>query len=194
MCAVRDDKYYARCSEIRELILRGYADKILLQTLDYQKFNGLPLRGNVGVARHLAELLKCDLALVIWKVYVDGNKSTNTLHNLVEKFLKGIYELPELSASSCKIKEDIIILRNTYLAHAGCKRRPVSVNMSDLYVFLDELKEMYNALCDKALDDRVEPIKESDIAYIDTTYFLGFLSMIQDGSIFTQDKEVTTDA
>ena len=76
-------EYSDRYTGILELLISGYYDSFMLQAIDEIRPES---KDYVGVSfkmlRHISELLKRDLALVIWRIYFDSDSKANTVRQL----------------------------------------------------------------------------------------------------------------
>lgn len=186
---MRNDEYFERCNGLYYMILRAYADKALISTIENStksKDNETICLGksSYNVLGHICELLKCDLALTIWKIYIDGNAKANTIKHLnsfVRKLGIGTKKSTNLSNEHEAVCNDITSMRHTFLGHNDLNKCDKKIDVKTMYDILNAIKEMYNALCDIEIDDRVTRVEEKDIGGINLNAFLGLFPMIQGG-------------
>lgn len=186
---MRNDGYFERCNGLYCMILRAYVDKALLVTMENstKSENGGSMqleKRSYHVLGHICELLKYDLALTIWKIYIDNNAKANTIKHLngfVHKLGVENKKSTNLSKEHEAVCNDITSMRHAFLGHNDLKKCNKKIDVKTMYDILDEIKEMYNALCDSAIDDRVARVEEKDMSGINLNAFLGLFPMIQGG-------------
>jgi len=186
------DEYYSLCEELYHLILKAYIDKALLEAIEMNnsviKQSLMVMeRRSFNVLGHICELIKSDLALTIWKVYFDNDGKAGTLKKL-SRLLRNSFNtatdnnhFAKLSKKYSGIQLELNILRNEFLSHNDQRKSGAKIELSDLYSVLDELKEMYNSLCDTSVDKRVRKITPQDTGAISFNSVLGFTQIIQGG-------------
>lgn len=97
----RNEKYYRRYEDICSLILMAYHDLYLIQTIDEIKPTHTSIGGStLHVLSHICELAKADLALTIWKIFLDGNSNKantlNTLNKRLDEHIFGIFSAEDI--------------------------------------------------------------------------------------------------
>lgn len=193
---MRNDDYFKRCDGLYHMILRAYVDKALLVTMESSAKSGNDGSMQLGqrsyhVLGHICELLKYDLALTIWKIYIDDNAKANTIKHLnsfVHKLGAGTKKSTNLSKEHEVVCNDITSMRHAFLGHNDLHQCNKKIDVKTMYDILNEIKEMYNALCNTAIDDRVTRVEEKDIGGINLNTFLGLFPMIQGG--MAEQREV----
>ena len=120
---------------------------------------------NFYVVGHICELLKADLALTIWKIYLDNDKKANTIKNL-NNYICTAYSKTKVPTKLPKhyneSLENLCEARSQFIAHNDVSKCDTKVSMNELYNILDEIRKIYNSLCDKSIDNRVVHILDSD--------------------------------
>lgn len=194
MSEVRNEDYFERCNGLYNLIYTAYLDKSLLKMIDLIddsiKAGKIALKKQSSdVLKHLCDLIKRDIALTIWKIYLDDSKA-----NTIKQLNAFVYKLTnkkisiKLSPKYNKVCEDIAKMRNKTLSHADLQRSNSAIIMNDAFDILDELKNMYNDMCDITIDDRVQQLEKKDIAAIDFKAFGGFLPMLLSSAVEMPNK------
>lgn len=186
---MRNDEYFERCNGLYCMILRAYVDKALLVTMENstksENDGSMQLgKRSYHVLGHICELLKYDLALTIWKIYIDNNTKANTVKHLngyMYKLKMGTKKSVNLSHNYDAVCDDIESMRHAFLGHNDLKKCNKKIDVKTMYDILDEIREVYNALCDPAIDDRVTRVEEKDVGGINLNAFLGLFPMIQGG-------------
>ncbi len=195
MSEVRNEEYFKRYTGLYNLILKSYVDKYLLEAIKIYNYNmkqgkATLTKNGFYILDHICELIKCDLALIIWKIYIDNNPKANTIQHLntfVHKEGKGKRVSMSLAPQYGLICDNIKQVRSTFLAHDDLQQKGNPIKMEDLFDILDELREKFNVLCDEMIDDRVRPITKGDVGAISLKSFISFLSMIQNDAVKIQD-------
>lgn len=170
-----DDVYFERCNELYHLILKAYIDKNLIKTIEVKRSK---MEKNFYVVGHVCELLKADLALTIWKIYLDNDKKANTIKNLNSYICttysktKASTKLPKHYNESLK---NLCEARSQFIAHNDISKCDTKITMNELYKILDEIRKIYNALCNESIDDRVIPILDCDIYALELKTILSAL-------------------
>lgn len=196
MCTNRNDEYFERCDNLYYLILKAYINQFLLETIEF--YNKTIENGNVyfgkrsfNVLVHITELIKSDLALIVWKICLDEDKEANTLRHLngfMHNAQIGKKVSPKLSSKYNAICSDLKDIRNMSIAHEDIHQNKICINIADLNGMLNEIKDIYNALCDSAIDDRVQQITSQNIDAIKFNSTLGLLSIIQCDSTMVREN------
>lgn len=150
-------EYSVRYTGILELLISGYYDAFMLQAIDEIRPES---KDYVGVSfkmlRHISELLKRDLALVIWRIYFDSDSKANTVRQLNGYLRKnGVETHQRLSLSNKSLEKELDEARNSFLAHNDAKKSNVSIEIADLNTALDEIRLMLNGLCFPEIDSGV---------------------------------------
>ena len=150
-------KYSYRYSGIMELLISGYYDAFMLQAIDEIRPESKDYVGvSLKMLRHISELLKRDLALVIWRIFVDSDSKANTVRQLNGYLRKnGIETLQRLSLSNKSLEKKLNEARNSLLAHNDANKPKVSIKVADLNNALDEIRLMLNSLCFPEIDSGV---------------------------------------
>ena len=155
-------EYSNRYNEIMDLLISGYYDALMLQTIDEIRPESKNYAGASFMALvHVSELLKRDLALTIWRIYVDSDPKANTIKHLND-FLRrnGVETQQKLTLSNRALKEKLERVRNSFLAHNDVKKSDVTIDISDLYIALDEIRLMLNGLCFPNIDPKVTQLTD----------------------------------
>lgn len=179
------------------MILRAYVDKALLETIEGSTKSENDTVVYLGKRSYhvlglICELLKYDLALTIWKVYIDGNAKANTIKHLngfMHKLGAGTKKSTNLSKEHETVCNDITSMRHAFLGHNDLNKCDKKIDVKTMYDILNAIKKMYNALCDTAIDDRVVRVEEKDIGGINLNTFLGLFPMIQGGMAEEQKRD-----
>ena len=154
-------EYSDRYTGILELLISGYYDAFMLQAIDEIRPES---KDYVGVSfkmlRHISELLKRDLALVIWKVFVDTDFRANTISQLRSFLGKNGVRIKKQTLSNADLVEHVKEARNSFLAHNDAEHSSVSIEISHLYTALDEIRSMLNELCFPEINDNVFPFSD----------------------------------
>lgn len=183
----QNDVYFSFCNELYHMILKAYIDKYLLEAIDLyaqepEKENIQFSKSNWLVLEHICELVKGDFALLVWKIYLDSNEKANTITQLgkyLQKIGKGKTISTKISKQYNACLEDLKLVRRKFIAHNDKEKSGKKVDIKQLTFVLDEIKNMYNGLCDTSIDDRVQQITESDITAVGHNCILGLFTMIQ---------------
>ena len=194
MGEVRNDEYFKRCNGLHYLLNTAFMDKSLLKMNDSIRADRIALKKqNSDILQHLCNLIKRDLALTIWKIYIDDDEKANTIKKL-NSFVSKLGNRPKvsikLSSKYKRVCKDITQMRNTSLSHADWCGSNSTIIINDLFGILDEIKNMYNSMCDITLDDRVQQLEKRDIDAIDFKAFGGFLPMLLSSAVEKPDKFV----
>ena len=163
----RNEEYYRRYEDICSLILMAYHDLYLIQTIDEIKPTHTSIGGStLHVLSHICELAKADLALTIWKIFLDGNSNKANTLNTLNSFLRtqcGIKSIMQNSLSCSSVEKDIRTIRKQMLAHNDVEKEPVKINIADMEKALFELRDKLNALCFPDVDERVCQIEDVNL-------------------------------
>lgn len=182
-------EYVKRCKGIRYWLMRAYTDYGVLNAMSVHNHavaNGKIDRCPNMIYEHICELAKMDMVLCLWKAYCDDSfGSTNTIKHLhaflFSKELKYTVKLG-LSKEIAPVEKQIRDARHKFLAHDDITGESVKVNMELAEKALDEIVVMYNGLCDKSIDDRVEQISVGNIGAITITSTHQMISLMQSSS------------
>lgn len=180
--------YYKRCSRIRYWLLRAYKNYGILNAMSNHNdavAAGVYERCPNMIYKHICELTKTDLALCIWKIYIDNHPNANTIYRLNDFLhVKGYTYSAKLGLSTAvaPVKKQIYDARHKFLAHDDITRDHVEANMELAKKALDEIVVMYNGLCDKSIDDRVEQISKEDIGEMTFVSTFQMMSVMQSSS------------
>lgn len=186
-----NDEYFARCNKLYYLIQKAYINRGLLQSI--QMYNNAAAKKTLclgkrsfNVLTHICELIKSDLALTIWKIFLEENTQANNLRGLntflrKNNFNKNIsMRLDHKYDSLCS---DLKTIRKQTLAHDDITKEKIHINMALLTEMLDAITEIYNGLCDSTIDYRVQQILPQNASVISFNSTFGFWNMIQGVSI-----------
>lgn len=177
-----DNEYYTRCEELYHLILKAYIDKSIIVATEQESVKHLADNSfesrKSDVLGHLIELAKNDLALTVWKIYCDNDNRANTLKHL-NAYLNSkeicLHKKTKLSQKFDDLISELDAFRKKFLAHNDSGRTNVSLPLSELYLVLDEIRNIYNDLCSPFIDDRVQKIKDEDCYCIEINTALGMM-------------------
>lgn len=191
---MRNDEYYNRCNGIYHLLVKAYMDREMLRAMGIH--NHAVSDGNIVLGKnshyvleHICELAKADLALCVYKMYVDNDAKANTLQHL-----RNCYR-DTCGACSVKVKiskkydglsNEIRTIRNQLLAHDDWDKRIAPFDLTNVFDALDEMKNIYNALCNTEIDDRV--CRLENVGAIGLNTVMGLLPMIQGGATKTTER------
>lgn len=189
------EEYYTRCSRIRYWLLRAYQDCGILNAMNHHNdavAAGMYERCPNMIYKHICELAKTDLALCLWKTkFDDSSKNTNTIDHLHD-FLHAKNDTKRVKLKFSKevapIKKQIYNIRCKFLAHDDITRDHVEANMELAEKALGEIVVMYNGLCDKSIDDRVEQISKADIGEMTFVSTLQMMSVMQASSTAKEER------
>ena len=172
-----DDSYYVQYQKLHELICLAYYDDYMLQEIGrYNELissgKGALCRASYDVMSHISELLKGDLALSLWKVSMDTNPKACTIGHLRSYIINANRSFADKiqarwgprPAGLDTTKEQIRLLRQSYLAHRDKASTDASVELSQMEEFLQYAKDCLNALCFQEIDERVTPITQAKLS------------------------------
>jgi len=168
-----DDNYYKKYDNIHSLLFKAYTDKYILQSIDSIK-SKLPQEANdithrmVFVLAHICELVKSDLALTIWKVFYDNGNDANTVKSL-NRYLFATYKYKYKIIETDNIKKirpTINDARTGFIAHNLMDDTGRVLQTSDLFNALEDIRIIYNNLCIKDYDSRVEPLSNAELLHM----------------------------
>ena len=161
--SVRSKQTTIEAEDICNVVGKAYQALAILSALDRIKSRINSNDHRFSIIKYLCESAKIDLALSIWKIYFDTDKDANTVKHLESFLRRNGYQIKgntKLSSRSKKIEYKLNRMRNTYLAHLDKDQSQISIKIADLESVFLEIVEMVNSLCDKSIDDRVQPISE----------------------------------
>lgn len=188
----RNEEYYRRYENICSLILKAYHDLYLIQTIDEIKPTRISVGGSVlHVLSHICELAKADLALIIWKIFLDNDGKSNTL-NTLNAFLRtqcDVNSIMKNSLSCSFVEKDIRTIRKQMLAHNDIKKEPVKINVADMSKALFELRDKLNALCFPDIDERVCRIEDANLNVLAFHVKWAFGLLVESTENFLQSDE-----
>ena len=180
------EEYFKRCDKLRYKILQAYTDEAILETMEHCIKENQDLKlGNdsFNVIHHYCNLAKTDYVFTIYKIYSDNSYSqTNTLIQLRsylnsnQQFTNKIFQpvsISKFSESWLSLLDDF---RDKFLAHFDLYDKVIKIEIN--FNILNEIKDMYNSLCDTSIDSRVKTITSQDICHIKLSKLFGFLAFI----------------
>lgn len=162
-------EYRRRFEELKYLLEKAFIDVCLLRELEKMKLVN-------NIVGHIYELVKSDLALIVWKMYYDTNPKANTLKHL-HSFVKNKFgevvsprDLPKMSiANNLTVTgKQIESIRKSFLAHNDIDKKHASVNISQMIEIVDSLQVILNGLCFPELNDSVSCFTREDLDCIQT--------------------------
>ena len=184
-------EYFRKYEELQVLLERAYVDIYSLEEIEsYNKSaqnNGFVLtKSSFHVLGHVCELLKVDLGLTIWKIYVDDDGKANTIKKLstyIHQNCSNIVEvssLPKmrLSPELRQVESQLTMLRNNYLAHNDDEKKHTSIPLAEMVSIVEELRIKLNGLCFTDLDSRVTEITDQHLKSIKLSVSFGLGMMI----------------
>ncbi len=182
-------EYFRKYEELQALLERAYVDIYSLEEIENynkssQKDGYVLTKSSFHVLGHLCELLKEDLGLTIWKIYIDDGRA-----NTIKKLSTYIYQncsnlvdvssLPKLRLSPelRQVESQLTMLRNNYLAHNDDEKKHTSIQLAEMVFIVEELRIKLNGLCFSDLDSRVTEITDQHLKSIkfDVSFGLGMM-------------------
>ena len=112
----------------------------------------------------LCELTKRDLALTVWKIYLDTNSKANmvkSLNNYLKSKEINTNTKMRLSPEVKSITNDLSNIRKEYLAHLDYNTINHKLNMELTTKMYFEIVEMAKGLYRPDVDERVKPINDN---------------------------------
>lgn len=190
------EEYFCRYQELQNLLERVYVDIYSLQEIDQyneslQKNRENLIKCSFNILGHICELLKADLGLTIWKIYIDNDKKANTIPHLASY----IYNLSlenkspivriktSLPTELRDVSKRLSAIRKNYLAHNDLVKQHASVQLSEMIELAKYLHETMNGLCYVDLDERVSPISDQQLLSMKMNVSLGLGLMIHKSNI-----------
>lgn len=142
--------YIKIVEELRAVILQCYADIILLETFD--KLSDIE-KGSSFIEFHLSYIVKMDLALNVYKICIDKNKSANTipkLVNCVNRDFKDdkMFEPIKKNKMDKLLENELKEMRSTFIAHLDINHNNKSIQINSIKTVVMNAKEDYNKVCD----------------------------------------------
>ncbi len=183
---MQNEEYFHRYQELKNLIFQGLVDFLILQNMEtYNKVvndekKALPSSSFI-ILKHFCDLVKKDYALVVCKLF-DSDSNANTIESF-KQFVFRNFDLrctKRISPDSKRfINNDLRPLRNRSIAHNDIQKNGLIVDVSPLKSILLELIDMLNDMCYSDKDDRVEPIKQTEIDALSYRIKIGSLYLIE---------------
>lgn len=165
-----DDNLFRKYNELYALILQCYKDLSILDGFKMIQTEKTEIyRAVINISNHFIVLLQKDVALTLWKLLYDNNQNAFTIprfRNEINALLRsnGDAHLQIKKEDIGKgIKENLILMRQQFLAHADMTRKNNRIQMSDLKNMLEISKEQFNKICDVVDDDRIKGVSETAI-------------------------------
>lgn len=169
-CIRLNEQLFRNYNELYSLIEQCYKDISMLdgykelQTERTEWYNTALI-----ISNHIVGLLQKDLALTIWKIYIDVDPNANT----IPKFRNAINkELQNSGNGDKRVKKEkldnsftskITSMRMQFLAHTDMTRNDSRIEISDLKDILDTICKEFNNVCNVVDDERVRGISDKNI-------------------------------
>ena len=177
-----NEEYFKRYNGIKSLLISAFIDALLLDVLDKYKNDKFSSYTKYPII-HINNLIKTDLALSVWKLWLDYDKRANTFQNL-NRFLRddlgfnntNIKKPVELKNKA--VENDIINARKTLLAHNDWNVAEFSIKTSDLASIVNYSIDTLNSLCFTDIDGRVGMINKSSLISIQAKETIGLATML----------------
>ena len=103
----RNEEYYKHYSSVYTLISRSYWDVYSLEAIkNYSESainNGLDITQQMALLQHFCVLLKADLGLNLWKIYVDTDNRSANIFKLKNYLPSGSFDKKRLRLSPLSI-------------------------------------------------------------------------------------------
>ncbi len=185
MTSSEKEEYLKRYSSLYNLINNAYMDKYLLEEIHkfsieiYHNKNEVDSRV-ISVINHFCELIKKDLCLTIWKIYCDENQKANTLKALgrhLSSITKKLYDT-SLPKELRKHTTTITRLRSKWLAHNDINSANSTIQIQDLCAILDNLRAIFNSLCDINVCSSVAPLSDLNLLPLKLNSISGLSEML----------------
>ncbi len=189
--------------KLRYLLKQTYIDIYALEEIGKikttaQEDSWTLYKSSTHILGHICELLKKDLGLIIWKIYIDKDERANTLQHLKSLIFCEIGDIDEvrsklknidLSEESQEEISRLDELRKKYLAHNDNESAKVAVNISNLVIIVETMRSILNALCLPSIDDRVVILSDKDLMAIKIDVSIGLRRMIEQSLVPVNPSE-----
>lgn len=181
---ILNEQLFRNYNELYESILRCYQEISVLEAYETMQKQQMDLYKRVCHISNLFVLLsQKDLALTIWKIYLDTNTNANTVakfRNTINTLLKNSgYE--DRTVKKEKINKNIVnkltMMRRQFLAHTDEMRGDSIIQICELKNLLDDICREFNRVCDVIDDDRVAKISEINIGLQEMTCYKELFSL-----------------
>lgn len=181
---ILNEQLFRNYNELYESILRCYQEISVLEAYETLQKQQMDLYKRVCHISNLVVLLsQKDLALTIWKIYLDTNQNANTVakfRNKINTFLKNSgYENKTVKKEKINkiIVNKLTMMRRQFLAHTDMTRSDSIIKICELKDVLDDICREFNRVCDVIDDDRVVKISEINIGLQEMTCYKELFSL-----------------
>lgn len=173
-----DDEYFRRYARLHEMIRECYVDYYIL--LGMRNFiNSSDKTGKIpncfwGIINHHCRLTKEHLALILWKLTDDHQNKSNTIITL-KTYLREKYGLNSLTLSKENMlyrKNKLTPIRKKMLAHNDIENSGIVLQVDELFNYLEDVRRVLNCLCHETIDNRVNPLLDTEIFNMGASYQL----------------------